>query len=105
MNLVLFEQDRDFIVQPLRHGQMDYLEPVTEALDADLFRQLLGRQILQRLAETFPTPAGKRRSPSGCTWPARSASGGTAPARRKLLPKIRELRRGLYRLLENARAP
>jgi len=28
-----------------------------------------------------------------------------APARRKLLPKIRQLRRDLYRLLENARAP
>jgi len=28
-----------------------------------------------------------------------------AAARRKLLPKIRELRRDLYRLLENARAP
>ena len=63
MNLVLFEQDRDFILQSLRHGQIDYLEPVSEALEADLFRHLLGRQILQRLAETFPTPRRKEEVP------------------------------------------
>jgi len=63
MNLVLFEQDRDFIIQSLRHGQIDYLEPVTEALEAGLFRELLGRQILQRLAESFPSPRQKEEVP------------------------------------------
>jgi hypothetical protein len=59
MSLVLFEQDRDFIVQSLRHGRMDHLEPVTGALEADLFRHLLGRQIPQRLAESFLSPRQK----------------------------------------------
>jgi hypothetical protein len=63
MNLVLFEQDRDFIIQSLRHGQIDYLEPATEALEAGLFRELLGRQILQRLAESFPSPRQKEEVP------------------------------------------
>ncbi len=63
MDLLAFEQDRPFVVGALRQGEIDYLEPVTEAVEADFFRQLIDRQILDRLAESYPTPRKKQEVP------------------------------------------
>jgi hypothetical protein len=63
MDLLAFEQDRPFVVKALRQGEIDYLEPVTEAVEADFFRQLIDRQILDRLAESYPTPRKKQEVP------------------------------------------
>jgi len=40
-----------------------YLEHVSEAAEADLFRPLIGRQVVQRLADTYPTPRKKEEVP------------------------------------------
>ena len=63
MDLVAFEHDRDFVVGALREGHLDYLETVSEAAEAELFRYLIDRRILQRLAETYPTPRQKEEVP------------------------------------------
>jgi hypothetical protein len=63
MNLVLFEHDRDFVVSALREGNLDYLEHVSEAAETGLFRELIGRGVLERLAESFPTPRKKEEVP------------------------------------------
>lgn len=63
MDLLAFEHDRGFVVKALRQGEIDYLEPVTEAIEADFFRHLLNRQVLDRLAETYPTPRQKQEVP------------------------------------------
>ena len=57
-DLVAFENDPAFVIDALRQGEFDHLETVSEAAEADLFRHLIGRQILKRF---------------GSTWPARSA--------------------------------
>ncbi len=54
MDLLTFEQDRPFVLWALRKGEIDYLEPVTEALEADLFCRLRGRQVLDRLVPATP---------------------------------------------------
>jgi hypothetical protein len=59
IDLVAFEHDRPFVIDALRQGEFDHLETVSEAAEADLFRNLIGRQILDRLAETYPTPRKK----------------------------------------------
>jgi hypothetical protein len=59
MDLVSFQYDRSFVLEALRQGDIDYLEHVSEAAEADLFRHLIRRQIIQRLAETYPTPRKK----------------------------------------------
>ena len=51
MDLAAFEYDRKFVIEALRRGEIDYLEDVSEAAEADLFRHLLGRDVLERLAE------------------------------------------------------
>ncbi len=61
--LVAFEHDRPFVIEALRQGEFDYLETVSEAAEADLFRHLIGRQVLDRLAETYPTPRKKEEVP------------------------------------------
>lgn len=63
IDFVAFEQDRAFVTQALRQGEFDHLETVSEAAEADLFRHLMGRQILDRLAETYPTPRKKQEVP------------------------------------------
>jgi len=63
MNLVAFEHDRDFVVSALREGNLDYLEHVSEAAETELFRHLIGRDILKRLAESYPTPRKKEEVP------------------------------------------
>jgi len=63
MDLVSFQYDRSFVLEALRQGDIDYLEHVSEAAEADLFRHLIRRQIIQRLAETYPTPRKKEEVP------------------------------------------
>jgi hypothetical protein len=63
MDLWTFEYDRSFILEALRRGEIDYLEHVGEALEGDFFRQLIGRQTLNRLANSYPTPREKEEVP------------------------------------------
>ena len=63
MDLICFQYDRSFVLDALRRGDIDYLEHVSEAAEADLFRHLIRRQVLQRLAETYPTPRKKEEVP------------------------------------------
>jgi len=63
MDLVAFHYDRSFVLDALRQGEIDYLEHVSEAAEADLFRHLIQRQVVQRLAETYPTPRKKEEVP------------------------------------------
>ena len=63
MDLITFQYDRSFVLNALRHGDVDYLEHVSEAAEADLFGHLIRRQVVQRLAATYPTPRKKQEVP------------------------------------------
>jgi hypothetical protein len=39
MDLAAFQYDRSFVLDALRHGNLDYLEHVSEAAEADLVQQ------------------------------------------------------------------
>ena len=58
MDFVAFEHDRPFVSEALRRGEVDYVEHVSEAAEADRFRHLISRDILTRLAETY-RPRGR----------------------------------------------
>ena len=62
MDFAAFEYDRTFVIEALRRGEIDYLENISEAEEADLFRHLLGR-VWERLAEHYPTPRQKEEVP------------------------------------------
>ena len=63
MDLIAFQYDRSFVVDALRRGEIDYLEQVGEAAEADFFRHLIRRDVLHRLAERYPTPREKQEVP------------------------------------------
>ena len=63
MDLLAFEHDRAFVLEALRNGEIDYLEHVGEAVEGDFFRQLIDRGVLQRLADSYPTPRKKEEVP------------------------------------------
>ena len=63
MDFTAFEHDPKFVIEALRRGELDYLENVSEAAEADLFRHLLSRDVLTKLAETYPTPRTKEEVP------------------------------------------
>ncbi len=77
MDLVALENDRKFVLERLRHGEVDYVEPVSEAAEADLFRHLISRDVLTRLAETYPTPRKKEEVP-GAKQPSMTFMSGQA---------------------------
>ena len=59
MDFAAFELDRPFVIEAMRRGDIDYLENLSEAAEADFFRHPIGRDALTRLAETSPTPRKK----------------------------------------------
>jgi hypothetical protein len=63
MDLTAFQYDRPFVVDALSRGEIDYLEHVSEAAEADFFRHLIRRDVLNRLAERYPTPRKKQEVP------------------------------------------
>jgi len=63
MDLIAFQYDRSFVVDALLRGEIDYLEHVSEAAEADFFRHLIRRDVLNRLAEHYPTPREKEEVP------------------------------------------
>jgi len=63
MDFAAFEHDPKFVIEALRRGEIDYLENLSEAAEADFFRHLIGRDALKRLAESYPTPRKKEEVP------------------------------------------
>jgi hypothetical protein len=63
VNLTLFEHDRQLVIDALRRGEVDYLENVSAAAEANLFRHRIDRRVLERLAESYPRPREKQEVP------------------------------------------
>jgi len=51
------------VLDALRNGHIDCLEHVSEAAEAGLFRHLIRRQVIQRLADSYPVPKRKEEVP------------------------------------------
>jgi len=63
LDLIVFEQDRPFILRSLRSGDFDYVEAANEAAEADFFRDLFKRKVITDLAGSYPTPRQKEEVP------------------------------------------
>jgi len=59
----LYERKQVFVIEAFRRGEFDYLEGVGEVAEADFFRALVGRKILEKLAATYPSPRKKHDVP------------------------------------------
>ena len=60
---MLFERNDAFVVEMFRRGEFDYLEGVGEVPEANFFRAIAGKRILEKLAATYPSPLKKHDVP------------------------------------------
>jgi len=63
MELVIFEENRPFVLKALSHGEFDYMEAASEVFEADFFRFIKGRSYLKELAGSYPMPRKKEEVP------------------------------------------
>lgn len=59
----LYERNDALVVEAFRRGEFDYLEGVGEVSEADFFRAIAGRKVLEKLANTYPSPCQKEDVP------------------------------------------
>ena len=50
---MLFERNDAFVVDAFQRGEFDYLEGVGEVPEANYFRAIAGKKILEKLAATY----------------------------------------------------
>jgi len=60
---MLYERNDAYVIEAFRQGEFDYLEGVGEVSEVDFFRAIAGKNILRKLAETYPSPCKKHEVP------------------------------------------
>lgn len=63
MELVIFEENKPLVLEALGNGEFDYIEAASEVFEADFFRFIKARALLDQLAETYPMPRKKEEVP------------------------------------------
>jgi len=58
-----FERNDAYVIEAFRQGEFDYLEGVGEICEADFFRALAQKKVLEKLAATYPSPCQKHDVP------------------------------------------
>jgi hypothetical protein len=60
---MLFERNDAFVIEAFQRGEFDYLEGAGEVPEANFFRAIVRKKILEKLAATYPTPLKKHDVP------------------------------------------
>ncbi|HEY5571805.1 MAG TPA: transposase [Anaerolineales bacterium] len=60
---MFFERNDALVVEAFGRGEFDYLEGAGEVSETDFFRAMTGRKVLQKLADTYPSPHKKHDVP------------------------------------------
>jgi len=63
MDLVIFEDNKPFVLEALQNGDFDYMEAASEVFEADFFRFIKARSLLDELSQSYPTPRKKHDVP------------------------------------------
>ena len=63
MGLVIFEDNKPFILNALGNGDFDYIDAASEVYETDFFRFINAKTILQELAQSYPSPRKKQDVP------------------------------------------
>lgn len=59
----LYERHQALVLEAFRRGEFDYLEAVGEVAESDFFRAIAQKKVLEKLAETYPSPCQKHDVP------------------------------------------
>ncbi len=63
MDLVIFEENKPFVLEALGNGNFDYMDSANEVFETNFFRHIKAKAILDKLSETYPTPRKKQDVP------------------------------------------
>ena len=63
MNLVVFENNKPFVIDEFRQGRFDYVELASDVAETKFFQFLFGQQIVDKLAHHYPTPRERELVP------------------------------------------
>ena len=63
MDLVVFEYDQEQVLENFRGGEFDFVDGVSEVAETEFFRYIGAKKILEKLAETYPSPREKEEVP------------------------------------------
>jgi hypothetical protein len=63
MDLVVFENDKPWVIGEYRQGRFDYVELASEVAETKFFQFLFNHQIVQNLAQTYPSPRNRHHVP------------------------------------------
>ena len=77
MDLVVFENNKPFVIDEFREGRFDYVELASDVAETKFFQFLFGQQIVDRLAQPTRRRGTAIMCRCGCTCAANSRCGCT----------------------------
>jgi len=63
MDLVVFENNKPFVIDEFRAGRFDYVELASDVAETKFFQFLFGQEIVNQLAEHYPSPRKREHVP------------------------------------------
>jgi hypothetical protein len=63
MELVVFEENKPLVLHALENGEFDYIETANEVFETEFFKYIGAKNILNKLAQSYPTPRQKEEVP------------------------------------------
>jgi hypothetical protein len=63
MDMVVFEENKPLVLQALENGEFDYIETASEVFETEFFKYIGAKNILTKVAQTYPTPRQKEEVP------------------------------------------
>jgi len=63
MDMVVFEENKPWVLNALEDGEFDYIDSASEVFETEFFRFIKAKKIIQTLAETYPSPRKKEDVP------------------------------------------
>jgi Transposase DDE domain len=63
MDFVVFENNKPFVIDEFREGRFDYVELASDVAETKFFEFLFGQQIVDKLAQHYPTPREREHVP------------------------------------------
>jgi hypothetical protein len=63
MDLVVFENNKPYVIDEFREGRFDYVELASDVAETKFFQFLFNKQLVARLAETYPSPRKRHHVP------------------------------------------
>ena len=63
MDLVVFENNKPWVIDEFREGRFDYVELASDVAETKFFQFLFGQQVVDRLVPHYPSPRDRHHVP------------------------------------------